>query len=301
MIGSLNPVIGLHHMWDQTFIRHGLIAGTAVAAAAGLVGYFLVLRSQVFTGDALGHVAFTGALIALVAGFDAQLGLFVATIAVAVVLGALGRNGPADDVVIGSTFAWILGLGVLALSIFTTQHSAGNGAAGVKILFGSISGLDAAAVRTAVLITAAVVAAALAMARPLLFASLDDAVAAARGLPVRLLGYAFLVLVGATAAEAAQAVGTLLLLGLLAAPAAIAMRLTVRPYRAMVLSVVISVAAVWGGLALSYAVPQLPPSFSIVALVTAGYLFTALVGWEPALLRRRRVLRGRVAASRLPA
>ena len=301
MIGSLNPVIGLHHMWDQTFIRHGLIAGTAVAAAAGLVGYFLVLRSQVFTGDALGHVAFTGALIALVAGFDAQLGLFVATIAVAVVLGALGRNGPADDVVIGSTFAWILGLGVLALSIFTTQHSAGNGAAGVKILFGSIYGLDAAAVRTAVLITAAVVAAALAMARPLLVASLDDAVAAARGLPVRLLGYAFLVLVGATAAEAAQAVGTLLLLGLLAAPAAIAMRLTVRPYRAMVLSVVISVAAVWGGLALSYAVPQLPPSFSIVALVTAGYLFTALVGWEPALLRRRRVLRGRVAASRLPA
>src|ERR671934_2916535 len=139
-------------MFAHPFIQHAFLAGTAVAAAAGLIGYFLVLRSQVFTADALSHVAFTGALIALTLGIDARLGLFAATIGIALLLGALGPRGRADDVVIGSTFAWILGIGVLALSIFTTDHTTSNGAAGVNILFGSIYGLDAAAARTAVLI-----------------------------------------------------------------------------------------------------------------------------------------------------
>ena len=192
MIAALDPVAGLHHMLGHAFIRHGLFAGTAIAIAAGLVGYFLVLRGQLFTADALSHVAFTGALVALTVGLDARVGLFVATIGIAVLLGALGPRGRADDVVIGSTFAWVLGLGVLALSIFTTGHSTANGAAGVNVLFGSIYGLDAGAARTAALIAGAVVAVVLVLARPLLFASIDEAVAAARGIPVRLLGYIFL-------------------------------------------------------------------------------------------------------------
>jgi len=86
VIAALNPVAGLQHMLGHAFIRHGLIAGTAIAAAAGLIGYFLVLRSQVFTADALSHVAFTGALIALTLDVDARLGLFVATIGTGVLL-----------------------------------------------------------------------------------------------------------------------------------------------------------------------------------------------------------------------
>jgi zinc/manganese transport system permease protein len=93
---------------------------------------------------------------------------------------------------------------------------------------------------------------------------------------VRFLGSVFLALVGATAAEATQAVGALLLLGLLAAPAGIALRLTTRPYRAMALAAVVAVAAVWGGLALSYAAPKLPPSFTILGLVTTAYAVTVL-------------------------
>lgn len=272
MIAAVGPLSGLLHMWEHDFIRHALIAGTAIAASAGLVGYFLVLRSQVFTADALSHVAFTGALVALTLGVDVRLGLFVATTGVAVLLGAIGPRGRADDVTIGSTFAWILGLGVLALSIFTTEHSTGQGTAGVNILFGSIYGLDAAATRTVVLIAIAVIAAGLAVARPLLFATLDEAVAAARGIPVRALGYVFLALVGATAAQATQAVGALLILGLLAGPAGIALRLTTRPYRAMALAAGIAVASVWGGLALSYAAPKLPPSFAILALIAVAYV-----------------------------
>jgi zinc/manganese transport system permease protein len=274
----VNPIVGIQHMLDHAFIRHGLVAGTAIAAAAGFVGYFLVLRSQVFTADALSHVAFTGALTALTFGVDARVGLFVATIGVGLMLGTIGARGQADDVTIGSTFAWILGLGVLALTRFTTGHSASHGTAGVSILFGSIYGIDRAAAATAVAVAIFVVVIGLGVARPLLFASVDASVAEARGVPVRLLGYAFLVLVGATAAEATQAVGALLILGLLAGPAAIAMRLTTNAYRAMALAMAIAVGAVWGGLSLSYAAPRLPPSFSILALVTAGYAGVTVPG-----------------------
>src|SRR5204862_5187051 len=135
-----------------------------------------------------------------------------------------------------------------ALSIFTTRHSTGNGAAGVNVLFGSIYGLSSAATRTAVLVAAAVIAIGIALARPLLFASIDETVAAARGVPVRLLGYVFLALVGLTAAEATQAVGALLILGLMAAPAGAAQRLSTQPYLAMVLSVCLAVGSMWTAL-----------------------------------------------------
>ncbi|MDQ3761272.1 MAG: metal ABC transporter permease [Actinomycetota bacterium] len=253
------------------FLLHALLAGTVIAAAVGLVGYFVVLRAQVFTGDALSHVAFTGALAALALGIDERFGLFVATIGVGVALGALGGRGRADDVVIGSVFAWILGLGVYFLTLFSTTRSASNSSAGVEVLFGSIFGLNLSQAVTAAIVAVAIAAAMVAIARPLLFASIDGAVAAARGIPVRVLSYGFLALVGAAAAEATQAVGALLLLGLLAAPAGTAQRLTTRPYLALLLSAGLAVAAMWVGLALSYTLPALPPSFAILAVAAGGY------------------------------
>src|SRR2546425_1157900 len=135
---------GLTDLLGPPFLQYAVLAGTAIALAAGLVGYFLVLRAQVFTGDALSHVAFTGALGALAFGIDLRLGLFSATIAVSVIMGALGRKGRAHDVVIGSIFAWILGLGVFFLTLYTTSRSSGNGSAGITVLFGSIYGLSPA-------------------------------------------------------------------------------------------------------------------------------------------------------------
>src|SRR2546423_236168 len=130
-------------MLAHPFMQHAFLAGTAVALAAGLVGYFLVLRAQVFTADALSHVAFTGALAALAAGLDARLGLFAITVLVALGMGTLGRRARPDDVVIGGVFAWVLGLGVFFLTLYTSTRSAGNGSASVTVLFGSILGLDA--------------------------------------------------------------------------------------------------------------------------------------------------------------
>ncbi len=110
------------------------------------------------------------------------------------------------------------------------------------------------------------------IARPLLFASLDEDVAAARGIPVRLLGFGFLALVGVTAAEATQVVGALLILGLLAAPAGAASQLTTRPLVAFALSAVIAVASIWVGLTASYVLPSVPPSFAILAAAALTYL-----------------------------
>ncbi len=268
-------------MFAQEFFRNALLAGTLIALACGLVGYFVVLRAQVFAGDALSHVAFTGALGAAAAGIDTRVGLFAATIGVAIVLGAIGPRAAADDVTIGIVFAWVLGLGVLFLAIFSSGSGGGNGLLGARELFGSIFGLSATDARIAALVAAAISVSILLIARPLLFASVDPGVAAARSVPVGALGLAFLVLVGATAAEATQAVGALLLLGLLAAPAGAAQRLTANPYLALGISAAIAVAAMWLGLALSYAVPSLPPSTSVVGIATLTYLLAFLLTSRP--------------------
>lgn len=283
-------------MIGPEFLQNALISGTAVAVLAGLAGYFVVLRAQVFAGDALSHVAYTGALAALAAGIDVRLGLFAATIGVGLIIGLLGGRATADDVVIGTTFSWILGLGVFFLAYYTTHASSANGTANVNVLFGSIFGISRGAALISVAIAALAVAILLAIARPLLFASVDSAVAHARRVPLRVLGPLFLGIVGVTAAEASQVVGALLLLGLLAGPPAAAQRLTANPWRAMVLSVALAVGALWGGIAVAEALPSVPVSFAIIAIAALEYV-VALV-WP---LIRRGVDRSHAEAERRPA
>ena len=270
-IATPDPISALAHMLAHPFIVHALVAGTAIAIVSGLVGYFVVLRGQVFAGDALGHVAYTGAFAALAVGLDLRIGMFAATIGVGLVLGLLGGRSIADDVTIGTVFSWVLGLGVFFLAYYTTHDSTSNGTANINVLFGSLFGISTPAMWAAVAIAAVLVIAILTIARPLLFASIDSAVAAAAGVPVRALGALFLALVGATAAEASQIVGALLLFGLLAAPAAAARRLTPDPWRALWLAAALATASVWAGIAISYAAPTLPVSFTIMTVAAALY------------------------------
>jgi zinc/manganese transport system permease protein len=270
-------------MFAHEFMRNAFLAGTPVALACGLIGYFVVLRSQVFAGDALSHVAFTGALAAAAAGIDVRLGLFAATIAVAGGMGLLGERARPDDVVIGSVFAWILGFGALFLSIFISGSSGSNGTAAVRVLFGSILGLSLADARLAAAIAILVCLALWTIARPLLFASVDPEVARGLGVPVRALGLGFFILLAVVAAEATQAVGALLLLGLLAAPGGAARLLSDNPWRGLGLSGAIAVGSMWIGLALSYRIPSLPASTAVIGVATVTFLLAAAVSW----LRRR--------------
>ena len=263
-------------MFTHDFVRNAYIAGTPIALACGVLGWFVVLRAQVFAGDALSHVAFVGAIAAAVLGFDERVGLFALTIAVALGLATLGRRAQADDVVIGTTFAWILGVGLLLLTVLATSSGGGNGITAANTLFGSIYSLSAGSARVAGAVALGAMAVLAFGLRPLLFSTLDPEVATVRGIPVRALGAGFLALLAVVTADTTQAVGALLLLGLLAAPAGAAHLVTVRPYRGMVLSAAIALGAVWAGLALAYAIPSLPPSSAIIGLAAAGYLVAAL-------------------------
>ena len=270
-------------MFSQEFMRNALLAGTFVALACGVSGWFVVLRGQVFAGDALSHVAFPGALAAAAAGLDQRIGLVLATVIVGGVIGVMGRGAltargagsagtlPADDTAIGIVFTFILGLGLFFLTRFSMGSGGASGIEAARTLFGSIFGLGAGEARLAAAVALVVSLATLAIARPLLFASVAPEVAGARGVPTRALGIGFLVLLGVVAAEATQAIGALLLLGLLAAPAAAAHRIARSPAAGIALAAAFALVAMWGGLALAYAVPSLPPSSAIVGIAALTY------------------------------
>lgn len=283
---SPNLIDDVREVLRYDFMQNAFIAGTFIALAAGLVGYFVVLRNEVFTSDALGHVAFTGGLGALLANLQLLLGVFGSTIAVAVGMGTLGGRARGRDVAIGTIFAWVLGVGVLFLSLYTTSKSAGSsGVAGISILFGSILGLQPAQTAISSIAGIATSLVLLAIARPLMFASIDPDVAAARGVPIRLVTVIFLVLVGTTVAESVQAVGALLIFGLMVTPAAIAQRVTSRPFVALLLSGALAIFFVWLGLGLAFYISY-PASFFITALAFGTYLVAMLAARLP-LLRVR--------------
>ncbi|HEX3520276.1 MAG TPA: metal ABC transporter permease [Solirubrobacteraceae bacterium] len=274
-------------MLSQEFMRNALLAGTFVALACGVCGWFVVLRGQVFAGDALSHVAFPGALAAAAAGLDQRIGLLLATVLVAAGLGLLGRGAlsrsggagalPADDTAIGIVFTFILGLGLFFLTRFGMSSGGAGGIQAARTLFGSIFGLSPGEARLTAVVALVVMIVMALLARPLLFASVAPEVAGARGVPTRLLGIGFLVALAVVVAEATQAVGALLLLGLLAAPAAAAHRVVRAPALGIALAGALALVSMWGGLALAYAVPTLPPSSAIVAIAAAIYYATVLL------------------------
>jgi zinc/manganese transport system permease protein len=278
-------------MLSHEFMRNALLAGGFVALACGVCGWFVVLRGQVFAGDALSHVAFPGALAAAAAGVDQRVGLFAATVAVGAGIGLLGARtiaargaaagtggaAGADDTAIGIVFTFILGLGLFFLTLFSLGSAGGSGIQAAHTLFGSIFGIGAGEARLAAAIGLAVVLVVLPIGRPLLFATLAPDVAAARGVPTRLLGIGFLALLGVVAAEATQAVGALLLLGLLAAPAAAAHRVTSRPFAGVALAGGFAVLSMFVGLVLAYSLPWLPPSTAVIAVAVAIYVLSAVL------------------------
>lgn len=257
------------------FMRHAFVAGTATALAAGLVGYFIVLRGQVFSSDALAHTAFTGGLAGLVLGLPLAVGVYASTVAVALGIGSVGGRGRGRDVAVGIVFAWVLGLGVLFLSIYTAGHSAAYGSLGVAVLFGSILGLGAGQAVLAAIAGLGTCGLLLAVVRPLLFASLDPDVAAARGVPTGAVSAVFLVLLALTVAESVQTIGALLVFALLVTPAAAAQRLTSRVSVGLGLSAALAVGFVWAGLTLAFFTPW--PAGSLITGIALGALLAAML------------------------
>ncbi|HZU70908.1 MAG TPA: metal ABC transporter permease [Ktedonobacteraceae bacterium] len=280
---SLNLWQDVQAILNYDFMRQALLAGTILSLVAGLIGYFVVLRHQVFAGEALSDVAFTGALGGAALGFNPLLSLLVTTIAVALAMGGFGERLRGRDVAVGIVLSWVLGLGVLFLYLFTSQVSGtGTGFSGVTVLFGNILGISTGQLGIIAITSTLAILALLMIARPLLFASLDPDVAAAKGIPVRALGLGFMALLAITVSETTLAVGALLVLALLLLPAAIAQQVTIRPYAALALSGVLAIAMTWIGITIGFYTGY-PSSVCISLLAFASYV--AVVGGS-ALARR---------------
>lgn len=252
-------------LFQHEFVQNAFLAGTIVAIVAAVIGYFAVLRAQAFAAHALSHIGFAGATGAVLVGTSSLLGMFAFTLLAALGMGALGERVRGRDIEIGMVLSFALGLGLLFLTLYTQYASETVG-----VLFGSILTVT----RSDVLITLGCGIATLLLMvllfRPLLFASIDPQVAEARGVPIRLLSIVFILLLAITVAEAVQVVGVLLVFALLIAPAASAVRLTNRPFRAIALAVALGLLFTWGGLALAF-VGHFPVSFYISALAALTY------------------------------
>lgn len=285
---TLNLWQDIQTMLAYDFMQRALLAGTLLSIITGLVGYFVVLRHQAFAGEALSDVAFTGALGGAAFGINPLLSLLITTTGVALVMGGFGERLRGRDVAIGIVLAWVLGLGVLFLSLFTANASGtGTGFSSITILFGNILGTSVDALRTLALLSGGIVLVLLFLARPLVFASLDPDVAAARGVPVRMLGLGFMVLLAVTVSEATLAVGALLVFALLLLPAAIAYQLVTRPLAALALSAGLAVVLTWLGITIGFYTGY-PSSVCISLLAFVSYV--GMVGGARYVGRQRRAL-----------
>ncbi|BDX33480.1 zinc ABC transporter permease [Mycobacterium antarcticum] len=255
--------------WDvltSAFMRNALLGGTIVAFAAGLIGYFIIVRNNAFAAHALAHIGLPGATGAVLVGVPVGVGLGVFCVGGALVIGLLGKRASDREVVTGTVLAMATGLGLFFNSLATKSSSTMT-----NVLFGNLLAISSEQLVTFAVLLALLGAVIAFVYRPLLFASVNAPVAEAKGVPVRALSILFMVLLGLAVTMAVQAVGTLLLFALVVTPAATAIMLTPRPALAMAVSTAISVISVWLGLGLS-AMFNLPPSFLVVTIACTVWM-----------------------------
>ncbi|HEV7524964.1 MAG TPA: metal ABC transporter permease [Acidimicrobiia bacterium] len=264
---------------SQPFAQHALIAGALVAVTCGLIGPFVVTRGMAFAVHGTSELAFTGAAAGLVVDDNPVGGALIGALVVAVVIGALGGRERERDSAIGVILAFGLGVGVLLLGYY---H--GFATAATNILFGNIFGVSNDQLFALVAIGVAVVVVMAIVYRPLLFASVDADVATARGVPVRGLGYVFLIVLALTVTAAAQVVGTLLVLSLAITPAAAAQRWSPNPLAVSGLSIGFALLAAEGGILASLASTTVKPSVFVTSISFGIYLVSRVLG--PRVSRR---------------
>lgn len=286
---SWNLISDVHDLLSFAFMRNAFEAGTASAIVAGIVGYFVVLRGTSFAAHAVAHIGFAGASGAVLLGINPVFGLGAFALGSSAGMGLLGKRLHGRDTVIGLVMALSLGLGSLFISLYK-----GNAANAYSILFGQIFGISTTAMQVTVGTGAATLLILALIYRPLLFSSLDEEVAEARGVRVGALGIGFMLLMALAVSEAVQVSGVLLIFALLIAPAAIVERLIHRPFRAMTAAAVIAVAITWSSLALAYYTPY-PVSFYVTSIAFGLYLIARGIA---ALRTRSRGLRLAAGADR---
>jgi zinc/manganese transport system permease protein len=256
------------------FMVNAFRAGTIVAIVAAGIGWFMVLRRETFAGHTLSLVGFPGAAGAIWLGMSAVWGYFAFCIAAALVIAAIpmqrAQGYHDESAAIGTLQAFALACGFLFASLYGGFANGFNG-----LLFGSFLGVTDAQVVVLLIVGTAALVVVSAVARPLLFASVDPDVARARGVPVRLLSVTFLVVLGVAVAEASQITGSLLVFALLVAPAATAQIVTARPVLGLGVAIAVGLAITWLGLGLAYYVAY-PVGFWITTVAFGAFVIAKI-------------------------
>jgi len=263
---SPNLITDLQQIWHYEFMQHAIETGTIIAIIAGVTGYFVVLRRSAFVAHAYSEIGFAGASGAILVGISPLLGLIVGSILGGLGIAALGRRATNRDTQIGIVLAFALGLGLLFISLYKAFATAA-----ISILFGEILGISFEQVQLTLVAGIAILIMMGFLYRPLLFASLVEDVAEAKGMPMLFLGTAFMLVVAVAVSFAVQVTGVLLIFSLMVTPAATAQYLSRKPMLAIICSVCIALSATWVGLFVSFYTPY-PVSFFITGIVFGLYL-----------------------------
>jgi zinc/manganese transport system permease protein len=269
--------------WSTSAVHVALAVGAVVALVSGPVGVFTVMRGQSFAGHSLADLGSTGGSAAFLLGISPVLGFVGMGVLAAGVMEGIGVRRPRGrDLATGIVLGAGLGLAALFLYLDTTQ--ANTSGATIDVLFGSIFALSSSTVPLVVGLAAAALGLVGVLYRPLLLSSLSPDVAAARGVPVRLVGLGYFAALALAVSLSAVTIGAILSTALLVGPAATALRLSRRPGRAMVLAGLIGVVASWLGVLLAYdsydwtsGGQGLPVSFFVVAVIFLAYLATEVL------------------------
>ena len=268
-------------------LSQSIIAGAILGVIGGFVGLFVMLRRHAFAVHAIAEMSFAGAALFLLLGYNVVTGSLMGSIISALLIALMGARAHENDSIIGALMPFGLGLGILFLSLYS-----GRAANKFSLLTGQIVSVDSAQL-TSMIIGGTVIIAALAiMWRPLMFASLDPVVASAKGVPLKALSIAFMIVLGIATALSVQVVGSLLVLALLITPAAAALQITASPLRALILSVLFAETAMVGGILLALA-GSLPISPYVTTLSFLIFVACRLVR----AVRQRYSASGRVRSS----
>lgn len=266
MTVDFNLIALFQQIWHYEFMQHAIESSWIISVIAGVTGYFVVLRRSAFVAHAYSEIGFAGASGAILLGIEPLAGLVFGSVIGGIAIAALGRRVANRDTQIGIVLAFALGLGLLFISLYKAFSTAA-----ISILFGEILGISAGEVLLTLVAGVGILVAMGFLYRPLLFASLDEEVAEAKGMPMLFLGTAFMLVVAVAVSFAVQVTGVLLIFSLMVTPAATAQYISMRPNRAIVISVCISLLATQVGLFVAYFTPY-PVSFFVTAIVFMLYL-----------------------------
>ena len=184
-------------------------AGALLGLVGGVIGTFVMMRDLAFSVHGIAELSFAGAAAALLIGADVVTGSLVGSVLAALIIAVMGLRARESNSVVGVLMPFGLGLGILFLSLYQ-----GRSANKFSLLTGQIVSVDTVQLATMAVLSAVVLVGLVVMWRPLTFASADPVVALAKGLPVRGLSIAFMVLLGIAVALSVQIVGALLVLAL---------------------------------------------------------------------------------------